>query len=155
MGNRLENINRAYEHIAALAGSIVSKSAVYVSPPWGFEADQDFYNTVAELDTDFDPVQLIMVLKSIEVRMGRVKTRAQGYESRLIDLDILDFRGEIRVSDTLQLPHPSLHLRGFVLYPLREICPLWVHPVSGKKIGDLIGALGASEIPDKLADAND
>jgi len=154
LGNRMEHINRAYSLLESMVGKIRLRSSVYISPPWGFEADQDFYNTVIELETILDPHALLIALKAIEVKMGRVKTKATGYESRIIDLDIIDFDKQVLIGDNLQLPHPHLHRRGFVLWPLQEICPQWAHPVSGKKIDALVHALEPAETPDKLKDTN-
>lgn len=154
LGDRLQNIRRAYELIEEQAGQILQRSSVYQSPPWGFEADQDFYNTVICLQTEHTPDALIRILKNTEQLMGRVKTSEQGYESRVIDLDIVDFEGRVLITDLLQLPHPNMHRRAFVLKPLQEICPRWVHPVTHESIDVLLNALNPSETAVKLVDTN-
>jgi len=155
MGDRMANIREACKQITERAGMILKKSSVYVSPPWGFQADNDFYNAVIELESPLEPADLMKVLKEIETGMGRVKKLINVYESRVIDLDILDYKGMIFGSGELRLPHPSLHLRKFVLIPLGEICPEWKHPVSGLKTAELLAGVDSSETIEKLAGAND
>lgn len=155
MGNRKANIGLAVDHMQSRLGTIVRQSSLYVSPPWGFDADQDFYNAIVELDTALDPLSLIDGLKQIEQLMGREKKQRSGYESRLIDLDIIDYRGLVMVDERLTLPHPNLHLRAFVLAPLVEVCPEWKHPVSAEKALTMLQAPGLAETAVKLGATND
>ncbi|MBK7130463.1 MAG: 2-amino-4-hydroxy-6-hydroxymethyldihydropteridine diphosphokinase [Crocinitomicaceae bacterium] len=147
LGNRMENLQRCYELIESKEHIFIDHlSPIYQSPPWGFEASQDFYNTVISIRTTLDPVQLLAELKKIETEMGRTRKSECGYESRIIDLDILDYAGLIITGEALEVPHPKMHLRSFVLLPLQDISPNWMHPDSKKHIKELIQTLNPTEI---------
>ena len=101
-----------------------------------------FQNAVVEIETDLTPDQLITVLHEREARFGRV--RMERNEARVLDIDILDFRGMV-MNDPVVLPHPRMHVRAFVLRPLADLSPGWVHPVSGQSIAALIAVLDPEE----------
>lgn len=101
-----------------------------------------FQNAVVHIETDLDPAALMAVLHDRESRFGRIRSIRN--EARVLDIDIVDFRGQSR-DDNLQLPHPRMDQRGFVLIPLRDLDPNWHHPVSGLHIDALIAALDPSE----------
>ncbi|HCD49073.1 MAG TPA: 2-amino-4-hydroxy-6-hydroxymethyldihydropteridine diphosphokinase, partial [Alphaproteobacteria bacterium] len=101
-----------------------------------------FQNAVVEIETDLTPDQLITVLHEREARFGRV--RMERNEARVLDIDILDFRGMV-MNDPVVLPHPRMHVRAFVLRPLADLSPGWVHPVSGQSIAALIAVLDPDE----------
>ena len=88
-------------------------------------------------------VILLEYLKSLEIEIGRKKKN--GNISRLIDIDILDFKGKI-INEELVLPHPRMHCRKFVLYPMKKIAPNWTHPVYQKKIDSLITKIKSHQI---------
>lgn len=102
-----------------------------------------FYNAVVKIKTDLSPSDLINRIHNVETEMGRV--RKVRNEARVIDIDIIDYAGQVRESDPI-LPHPRMHLRAFVLYPLRDLAGDWVHPHSGIGIDDLITELGDQNI---------
>jgi 2-amino-4-hydroxy-6-hydroxymethyldihydropteridine diphosphokinase len=104
-------------------------------------SDQPWYvNAVYRVETDHDAATLLAKLHSMEDEYGRVRGVVNA--ARVIDLDLLDFRGEVRDgSDGPNLPHPRLHERAFVLYPLRDLAPDWRYPASGATIDSLIAAL--------------
>jgi len=103
-------------------------SSLYETPPWGFES-LPFYNAVAVIKTSLSPLELLEELLKIERQLGRIRaTESTGYEARTIDLDLLLYNDVILESPSLSLPHPRLHLRNFVLDPLVEVAPQWVHP---------------------------
>ena len=107
-------------------------------------SDQPWYlNAVALATTGADAVMTLAALHRIEARFGRV--RGVRNAARVLDMDLLDFAGKHSQDPGLTLPHPRMHLRAFVLLPLREICPDWCHPVSGATIDDLIGQLPACQ----------
>ena len=81
----------------------------------------------------------LAALHRIEARFGRA--RGIRNEARVLDLDLLDFDGQSNQNPSLMLPHPRMHQRAFVLFPLRELCPNWCHPVSGNSIDNLIAQL--------------
>jgi 2-amino-4-hydroxy-6-hydroxymethyldihydropteridine diphosphokinase len=109
------------------------------------EADQPrFINGVVRLEGEIAPEQLLAVLQSIEQGAGRVRGVTNG--PRTLDLDIVDMAGLVRAQPSPVLPHPRAHMRAFVLLPLRDVCPDWVHPVLRLGIAALIAALPAQDI---------
>ncbi len=132
--------------VSALADEGVHLSALsnwYESAPVPI-SDQPWYlNAVAEASTELDAASTLTALHHIERRFGRVRTERNA--ARVLDLDLLDFAGMVSDSSELALPHPRLHQRAFVLLPLGELCPDWVHPVSGITIQDLIAMIPADQ----------
>ena len=103
-------------------------------------SDQPWYlNAVALATTSGDAAMTLAALHRIEARFGRA--RGIRNEARVLDLDLLDFDGQSNENPSLMLPHPRMHQRAFVLFPLRELCPNWCHPVSGASIDNLIAQL--------------
>jgi 2-amino-4-hydroxy-6-hydroxymethyldihydropteridine diphosphokinase len=143
LGNKQENIQQAYNLIGTNIGSIKKYSEVYSSPPWGFESLDDFYNSMILVETLFSSHELLTEIKKIEQILGRDLSPKIGYSSRIIDIDIIDYNGQVLETNVLFIPHPHLEKRNFVLYPLRDIAKDWIHPKSGKTITDLI-----KELPD-------
>lgn len=123
----------------------VGVSGWYESAPVPL-SDQPWYvNAVYCVETGLDAAALLDTLHSIEAEYGRVRGAINA--ARVIDLDLLDFRGEIRMGgDGPILPHPRMHERGFVLYPLRDVAPGWRHPVSGASIDSMITALDPGQM---------
>ncbi|HJQ14384.1 MAG TPA: 2-amino-4-hydroxy-6-hydroxymethyldihydropteridine diphosphokinase, partial [Anaerolineales bacterium] len=122
---------------------VKAKSAVYETPPWGFEDQPKFLNQVVKAKTYLDPEPLLKHLKRLEVALGRKESFLNG--PRLIDMDILFYDDLVVDKPSLVIPHPRLHERGFVLLPLMEIAPNLVHPVTQKSIremGELINMEG-------------
>jgi 2-amino-4-hydroxy-6-hydroxymethyldihydropteridine diphosphokinase len=107
--------------------NIIQASPIYITPPWGFEEQPDFLNQVLEVQTEIAPRPLLRYLKKIESKMGRLKTFRNG--PRLIDIDILFYGQRVVKSSKLSIPHPRLHERAFVLVPLNDIAPDFVHPI--------------------------
>ena len=132
--------------VSALAGEGVHLSVLsswYESAPVPL-SDQPWYlNAVAEATTELDAASTLAALHHIERRFGRVRTERNA--ARVLDLDLLDFAGMVSDASDLALPHPRLHERAFVLLPLGELCPDWVHPVSGIAIQDLIAIIPADQ----------
>ncbi|MBK9590589.1 MAG: 2-amino-4-hydroxy-6-hydroxymethyldihydropteridine diphosphokinase [Crocinitomicaceae bacterium] len=155
LGDRSKNLANAILQIETQVGKILAQSSVYVSAPFGFKADTDFFNQVISLESQLDPLELLAKIKSIESQIGRIKTKESGYESRIIDLDIIDYKGQVFPLDDLAIPHNQMHLRHFVLLPLAEIEPRWTHPVSGQSVSQLIQQLDSSQNAEKTGVAND
>ena len=132
--------------VSALADEGVHLSALshwYESAPVPI-SDQPWYlNAAAEATTELDAASTLAALHHIERRFGRVRTERNA--ARVLDLDLLDFAGMVSNAHDLALPHPRLHERAFVLLPLGELCPDWVHPVSGIAIQDLIAMIPADQ----------
>jgi len=139
MGDRLSYLSYALNELEKEAGRVTAKSSVWETEPWGFEAEEQFLNMAAGLTTTLDPAALLGVIKSMEVRLGRTRIKGPGYHSRVIDIDILLWGDMIISSPGLQVPHPRIAERRFVLVPLCEIAPYNIHPVSGKSLIELLG----------------
>jgi 2-amino-4-hydroxy-6-hydroxymethyldihydropteridine diphosphokinase len=138
-GNREENLAVAFRRIHRETGHIISASSIYETDPWGNTDQPSFLNQVIVVETDLDAGSVLQSLLSIEKEMGRV--RKIKWEQRLIDLDILFFNDEIIHRPGLSIPHAHLHERRFVLKPLNELMPHYVHPVLNKTIEQLLGEL--------------
>lgn len=119
-------------------------SSIYETPPWGYEEQPAFLNQVLQVKTGLNPRALLAFLKRIEKKLGRKTTFRYG--PRAIDLDILFYDDLIYSTDTLQIPHPLASERAFVLVPMLEIAPDFVHPVLGKTIKELARKVGSSGI---------
>ena len=121
LGNKLENLYKTIDVLSQNVGIITNKSLIYQSEPWGFEAKDSFYNMVIEIETSFSTDQLLIETQKIETLIGRkVKTKV-GYESRLIDIDILLY-GDVTIDKpSLKIPHLLNKERLFVLQPLLEV----------------------------------
>lgn len=135
LGDRLANLQVAKESVAPKV-EIVRESSIYETPPWGYKDQQDFLNQVIEVRTELEPLALLRFLKHIEGSMGRVRTFRNG--PRVIDLDILLYGDRVLDRAELQIPHPQIQNRAFVLAPLNELAPNLVHPVMGKTIQSLL-----------------
>lgn len=120
LGEREQNISKAIELLNKNCGSVVQVSSYYENPAAGFESTQLFLNGCLLLLTALMPKELLITLKDIEQQLGRVKTK-EGYEDRLIDLDIIFYENQVINDPILQIPHPKYHERDFVLKPLAEL----------------------------------
>jgi 2-amino-4-hydroxy-6-hydroxymethyldihydropteridine diphosphokinase len=138
LGNCFETFKQVCGQINQHVGAITMQSSVYQSQAWGMDKAPDFYNQVIKLETTLSAEELLLILLEIEKKLGRERTETTTYQSRLIDIDILFFNKKIIETDTLHIPHPRLHLRKFVLEPLNEIAPNFVHPVLNKTISQLL-----------------
>ncbi len=135
-----ENCLKAVERLNTHPNlTLIARSSLYQSEPFGI-TDQDwFVNSVVQLTTSFSPEDLLRACLSIEQTMGRTRTKKWG--PRIIDLDIL-FYGSARIgTEALQIPHPRLGERGFVLRPLADIAPNFRHPETGASVTEMLAAL--------------
>jgi len=135
-GDRINFLAKAVHMIAKQIGKIECLSDVIESEPWGFETDTAFYNMALAVETGLEPHQVLEAILGIEECLGRVRT-GNGYSNRPIDIDILFYDGIHLVSDQLVVPHPLLHQRNFVLFPLNDIAPHFLHPVFNKTVNNL------------------
>ena len=135
LGDRLANLKQA---IVALPPQmeVSAKSSVYETPPWGYEDQPKFLNQVIKAKTYLDPEPLLKHLKRLEIALGRKESFPNG--PRLIDMDILFYDDLVLESPELVIPHPRVHERGFVLLPMLDIAPDFVHPVKKQSVRDLI-----------------
>ena len=128
LGNKRANFDKVYTHIQNELGCIVLRSSVYETPAWGFVSEDSFWNQVLCIETLLNPSEILEKIKKIDAAFGR-KRSGNGYSSREMDIDILYFDDNIINTENLTIPHPLLHNRLFVLVPLAEIAPDFVHPV--------------------------
>jgi 2-amino-4-hydroxy-6-hydroxymethyldihydropteridine diphosphokinase len=138
LGDRFEALSRALAMTGKEAGRVEATSSVWETEPWGFEADEQFLNMVAVIDTVMQPLQLMQLFRSVEGRMGRRRHGGGRYESRIIDIDILFWGDRIISVPGLEVPHPAIADRRFVLEPLCEVAPGAVHPVTGLTAAEML-----------------
>lgn len=148
-GNRIALINKAKTTLEKNDCKILNQSSIYETPPWGFNAEQNFYNQVIQIETKKTAYELLEILMDIETKLGRIRNKVR-YSSRTIDLDILFFNNEIINDENLIIPHERLHLRNFVLIPLNEIAPQLKHPIFNVTINDLLKSCNDTASCNKL-----
>ncbi|WP_452231020.1 MULTISPECIES: 2-amino-4-hydroxy-6-hydroxymethyldihydropteridine diphosphokinase [unclassified Lacinutrix] len=136
-GDKFKNLQNAVDRIHEQVGNIKIISKVYKTPAFGFKGES-FLNTCLILETEFKASKLLKILLDIEKQLGRVRSKNEGYESRIIDLDIVFYEDEIVDSKSLQIPHPEMHKRKFVLEPLHNIASQMKHPILNKEVGVLL-----------------
>ena len=129
---------------------IIARSAWYRNEPTPPSDQPWFVNAVASLATALPAPDLLAVMQGVEFRFGRV--RGERNAARVLDLDLLDYRGEVIETATLILPHPRLHERRFVLVPLAEIAPAWRHPLLGLTAEQLLASLVTNQLIERLPD---
>ncbi len=147
IGDRVGNIRKAIEFLKEKA-SVSNVSSIYETEPMYLVDQNWFVNCVAKLETNLSPRELLHYLKDVERRMGR--TEGVRYGPRIIDLDILFYGDEVIRQDDLEIPHPGISERNFVLVPLAEIEPDLVHPVYGKTSSKLVAELNSNKSVTKL-----
>jgi len=136
LGDRLGNLRSAVDLIGERIGRIEKVSSVYLSEPWGFKHAKYFTNIVAEVYTTFSADEVLTKAFEIEAELKRTRL-GNGYEGRTMDIDILFFNSEIINTERLMVPHPHICQRLFVLLPMQEIEPDFVHPQNGKTMKEL------------------
>jgi 2-amino-4-hydroxy-6-hydroxymethyldihydropteridine diphosphokinase len=143
-----QTLRAALARLEALGLRIVSVSSFYETPAWPDASDPPFVNAVASVETDLQPVELLALLHGVETDFGRMRSVPNA--PRTLDIDLIDHNGQV-MTGALNLPHPRLESRAFVLVPLAEIAPDWTHPVTGVGVGELLAALADQDSPKKLA----
>lgn len=142
VGDKRANIAEALRRLEARGPRLVARSADYRTAPWGPVEQDWFVNACARVETPWSPEDLLAACLAVEKEMGRVRDVRWG--PRLIDIDVLCMDGQERAGGALQLPHPRMLERAFVLVPLAEIAPDLV--VAGRRITDALAGLDASDV---------
>lgn len=137
LGNRNLQLSTAISKMQIEIGDILIKSSIFESESWGFKSENTFLNQVLSFQTELTPEEILKIILKIEKDLGRIRV-SDAYESRTIDLDILFFNDKIINKEALQIPHPRIQERKFILVPLNEILPDFVHPISNKSIRKLL-----------------
>ena len=138
-GNRLEVMQSAIECIHNEVGTIVKVSRLYETPAWGFESEP-FYNCALVMHSPLSADVILDKVLSLEKKLGRVRSESEGYQSRIIDIDVIAFNEDIIATENLKIPHPLMQERMFVLLPMRDLNLDWRHPILQKYLPELLKA---------------
>lgn len=137
MGDRAALLTEAITHIGVSVGRVVAISSVYETAPWGKTDQPGFLNVAVSVATKYVAEEVLERVLAIELMMGRVREERWG--SRIIDIDIILFADEVlSIPNKLQIPHPEMQNRRFVLEPLNEIAPSTIHPLLNKSVEELL-----------------
>ncbi|MBQ9418275.1 MAG: 2-amino-4-hydroxy-6-hydroxymethyldihydropteridine diphosphokinase [Bacteroidales bacterium] len=145
-GDRYARLAQARELIGQRIGEVEAASAVRETEPWGdFGATQPqaFLNQALVVATDLEAHEVLREALAIEAELGRRRSTANHYSSRPMDIDIIFFDNAVIDQPSLQIPHPRMHLRRFVLEPLAELMPSFCHPTLGRTMAALLRSLPA------------
>ena len=135
LGDRLANLHAAIQSLPPEV-TVLTKSHIYETPPWGYEEQSAFFNMVVRAETGLGPESLLRYVKQLEVELGREQNFRWG--PRLIDLDILFYNNTIINTPPLVIPHPRLQERAFVLVPLADVAPDLIHPLFQTSVSQLL-----------------
>ncbi len=138
-GSRLDNITISINLLIESKIKIVKISNFYETPSYPNQKLPKFLNVGVLANFNKSSIELLQIINFIEKKIGRVKTKKN--DPRVVDIDIVDFNGQIKNSRNITLPHPKSHLRNFVLYPILEIDSNWSHPIFKKNPQFLINNL--------------
>lgn len=135
VGDKQHHIQKAIELLHAHVASI-TQAPLYETKPVGYQKQDNFLNTAIQGDTDLSPQALLTFVKQIEKYVGRITRFRWG--PREVDIDILLYDDRVHHDETLEIPHPRMHMRDFVLRPLADLAPELTHPVFKKPISQLL-----------------
>ncbi len=128
IGNKRQNFEKVFQLLENRIGKVTDSSAIYESPPWGFQSENIFWNQVLIIETKLEAEEILWKILEIEDLFDR-KREKERYSSREIDIDILYFNDQFMETKSLIIPHPKIQHRKFVLVPLNEIAPNLKHPL--------------------------
>jgi len=143
LGDRQTNLEAACRELEPQV-HVLAASAIYETPPWGYLDQPKFLNMALEAQTDLAPLDLLKFLKKLETQLGR--RPGEHYGPRVIDIDILLYDSLILSQPGLEIPHPHLAERAFVLVPLAEIAPALRHPALGQTMQQLLEQIDSQDI---------
>lgn len=137
LGDRKRNLDMAIQLLNNEAGQVTAVSSIYETAAWGVTEQPDFLNQAVQLETSLTALELLDKMLEIEKQLGRIRKDKWG--ERLIDIDLILFGEEIiNIENKLQVPHPHMQSRKFVMKPLAEIAPNVYHPILGKTIYEIL-----------------
>ena len=136
MGQREDQLSYAAKLIEERCGSIIDRSSIFETAAWGKTNQENFLNQALVLETTLNPRDLLNEILYIENLMGR--DRVEKYGPRIIDIDIIFFNHQKIKENGLVIPHPEMSRRRFVLEPLNEVIPAYIHPVFFKTVNELL-----------------
>lgn len=140
IGQKALNIKKAIKLIGEdISGVCLKCSSLFSSPPWGVEDQEEFVNSVILIKTDLSAKELLAKLLLIEEKMGRIREKKWG--PRIIDLDIIFYGSKIIKEEGLNVPHPYMHVRAFVLKPMAQLNDDFIHPEINKSIKELMNEI--------------
>jgi len=137
IGNRLEIIQSCIALIHNEIATVVKVSNLYETPAWGFESEP-FYNCAILIHTTKSAQKILSQLLKIEKQLGRVRNKQEGYQARIIDIDIIAINENVIETENLEVPHKLMQNRKFVLLPMNDLKWDWIHPILKKSIAELI-----------------
>ena len=144
IGDTAELFDRLWPLLGERIGPVKAVSPYYRSAPWGFASEHPFVNAAALLQTGLTPMEVLEATQEMERQLGRTRKSSGGeYHDRTIDIDLIAYNDLVTSTERLTLPHPLMAQRRFVLQPLCDIAPDWVHPLLRKSIRTLL-----AECPD-------
>ena len=150
LGERRRQLQVAVEMLSVQL-AVTAVSPLYATPPWGQTDQPPFLNLCLVAETALPPPALLDLVKAVESALGRRPTYVWG--PRLIDIDLLIYDNHVLATPELQLPHPYIAERAFVLAPLHDIAPALRHPVSGRSVAEMLAAVdvrGVTRLPEPL-----
>jgi 2-amino-4-hydroxy-6-hydroxymethyldihydropteridine diphosphokinase len=139
VGDRETNLREALKRLESEGTRVVRRSSLYETEPQELRDQPWFLNAVVEVETDLFPLQLLACIRNIEREMGRRRVTSKG--PRNIDIDILFYGRNVIDTADLEVPHPRIAQRRFVLEPLAEIAPSFRHPLTGKTAIEMLATL--------------
>jgi 2-amino-4-hydroxy-6-hydroxymethyldihydropteridine diphosphokinase len=138
LNNTPEKFERLIDLLRERVGEILLQSPYYQSEAQGFDSEHLFTNIALCLQTELSPFELLHETQAIEKELGRTTKTTTSYQDRTMDIDIIFYDNEIIKTPNLEIPHPRMQERDFVLTPLNAIASNFIHPILGKSIRELL-----------------